>query len=97
MANFKIKVEALNPEMEVDENLKNGVECEGFFLCADQGKEQTVHIEHMSIMDIARHIAADTNLMQAAFIAHGIEEARLVKENRTKPKTSDLLVALLKQ
>lgn len=86
MANFRIKVEVLNPEMEVVEDLKNGVECEGFFLCADQGKEQTVHIEHMSVMDIAADIAADTNLMQAAFIAHGIEEARLMKEHTASPR-----------
>lgn len=99
MANFRIKVEALNPEMKVAEDLRNGLECDGFFMGLDRGDIDTSSIHNLSPVDMAIMIAKHTDLLEAAMIAHGMEEAQLMKKNRERemPKVPDLLAALLKQ
>lgn len=90
MANFRIKVEALNPDVKVQEAMLNGIECDGYFLCADDKDQRTVSIDNLNTIDIAIGIAKSTELLEAAMIAHGMEEARLMKKNRETP---DLAVA----
>lgn len=95
MANFRIKVEPLNPDVEVDEELMNGVECDGCFMGLDKGDAQHVVILRMSTVDMAMMIAQDTDLLEAAMIAHGMEEARLMRKNRESRNGADMLAKLI--
>lgn len=82
MANFRIKVEYLNPDMETNEELMNGLECDGFFMGLDRDDQVTTVIQQMTSVGVAVHIAKSTDLLEAAMIAHGMEEARLMRKNR---------------
>ena len=100
MANFRIKVEALNSKMNVDEELRNELECDGFFLVGhteqdNNTTEDTVAINMVNNFDMAIAIAKSEDLLEAAIIAQGIDEAARRKRDRKKPKAPDLLAALL--
>lgn len=95
MANFRIKVEPLNPDVEVNEELMNGLECDGCFMGLDKGDTQQVVILRMSTVDLAMQIGQDIDLLEAAMIAHGMEEARLMRKNRESQNGAALLAKLI--
>lgn len=77
MANrYKIKVELLEPGIEVSKEMQDGVECEGFTLIAMQGEdERSTAFEHVTIEEIARAIAGSAELSAASVIAKAYKEA----------------------
>ena len=95
MANYRIKVEPLNPDVEVAEELMNGVECDGCFMGLDRDDQDTTVIQHMATVGVAAHIAKSTDLLEAAMIAHGMEEARLMRKNRERQNGAALLAKLI--
>lgn len=101
MAKYKIKVEVLDPKEKVSEEMLAGFECDGFFMCAslkedDDTINNTVAIHDTDAIDMARGIFRSTELMEAAMIAHGMEEARLMKRARKGPKAVNLTDVLQK-
>ena len=101
MANFKIIVEPLNKDVEVVEELRNGLECDGYFLVGHSEltateTSDTVAINKVNRLDMAIAISKSDELLEAAMIARGLEEGRLMRKNRKKPNASDLLAAMLK-
>lgn len=95
MANFRIKVEYLNPDMKPSKELMNGIECDSFFMCLDRGDFSTTVIQHLTCVNMAAMIAKSTDLLEAAMIAHGMEEARLMRKNRESRNGADLLAKLI--
>lgn len=89
MANYRIKVEPigeLNEDMMPDDDLRMGVECDGFTIIADRYEEHgTVYVEHMSIIDIATTIASDAFMLKAAYIAKAMWESVELTEKRDNP------------
>jgi hypothetical protein len=93
MAKYRIRVEVLDPKEKVSEEMLAGWECDGFFMCAslkddDDTIDNTVAIHDTNAIDMAKAIFNSTELMGAAMIAHGMEEARLMKRNRKELKVS---------
>ena len=84
MAKYRIKVEVLDPNETIKDDLQAGVECDGFFLGMDTGDDNRSIISNLSIVDIAGIIAPDTKMLEAAIIARAIDEARLTREGREK-------------
>lgn len=82
MAKYRIKIEALDPNETIKEDLQAGVECDGFFLGLDLEDEIRSIIYNLSSIDIAGIIVPDTKLLEAAIIARAIDEGRLMRENR---------------
>lgn len=80
MAKYRIKIEALDPNETIKEDLQAGVECNGFFLGMNTGDDNRSIINNLSIVDIAGVIAPDTKLLEAAIIARAMDEARLTRE-----------------
>lgn len=95
MANFRINVEYLNPDMEADEQLVNGIECDGFFMGLDRGDISTAVIQHLTCVNMAIMIAKNTDMLEVAMIAHGMEEARLMRKNRESQNGAALLAKLI--
>ena len=79
MANYRIKVEPigeLNEDMMPDDDLRMGVECDGFTIIADRDEEHgTVYAAHLSITDIATIIAGNAFMLKAAYIAKAMRES----------------------
>lgn len=101
MANFKIIVEPLNKDVEVPEELLEGLECDGYFLVGHSELTatdtcNTVSLNEINRLDMAIAIANSDELLEAAMIARGIEEGRLMRKNRKTPNVSALLAAMLK-
>lgn len=101
MANFKIIVKPLNKDVEVPEELLNGLDCDGYFLVGHSElnateTSDTVTVNEISRLDMAIAIAKSDELLEAAMIARGIEEGRLMRKNRKKPNASYLLASMLK-
>ena len=92
MAKYRIKVEVLDPKEKVSEELLNGLECNGFFMGMMDDKEDdntlntTIAIHDTNTLDMAKAIYKSTGLMEAALIAQGLEQARLLKKSRNEPK-----------
>ena len=59
MAKYRIKIEALDPNETIKEDLQAGVECDGFFLGMDTGDDNRSIICNLSIVEIAGVIAPD--------------------------------------
>ena len=97
MAKYRIRVEVLDPKEKVSEELLNGWECDGFFMCASEENgdtiENTVVIHDTNTNDMARAIFKSTELMEASMIAHVMEEARLMKRDRKGPKAQAINLA----
>ena len=101
MANFKIIVEPLNTDVEVVEELRTGLECDSYFLVGHSEltateSSDTVSINEITRLDMAIAIAKSDELLEAAMIARGIEEGRLMRKNRKTPNVPALLAAMLK-
>lgn len=67
MANYRIKVERLNDEMEPIDELERGVEVDGFALLANvDEKHGMCAVQNMSILDISKVINGDKTIITAA-------------------------------
>lgn len=100
MANFKITVETLSPDVTVAEKLRNGLECDGFFLgglieTSKTTDVYTVSIYGLNTLNLATGITKSTDLLEAAIIARGMEEAHQMRAKRENAKAPNLLAALL--
>ena len=93
MANrYKVKVELLEPGIEVSKEMQDGVECEGFALIAMQGEdERSVALEHVTIEEIARAIAGSAELSAASVIARAYKEARSIMAKDKLRSLADML------
>lgn len=80
MANrYKVKVEVLEPGVEVSKEMQDGVECEGFALIAINGEnESSTAFEHVIIEEIALAIAGSAELSAASVIARAYKEAHSI-------------------
>ena len=70
-------------------------EMEGFVLFGKPAKAEacsTVVVQEMSINELAQHIAADNDLLQAAIIAKGMYEAYTAKEAMDRAKRLDKIM-----
>ena len=93
MSKYRIKIECLDDEnenKELQERTKDGVEVNGFAIIgvrSDDGNVTMLH--HLSIMDMAKSILSSSDLMQAAFIAKGLDDARAFRS-----RTANVLARL---
>lgn len=89
MNKYRIKVEAIHPEYEIDSRFKEGIECAGFLMVAfnENGKPKTEGLDGVSTSDLAFYIASGKDdggpvcniLLQAGEIAKGIIKAAELK------------------
>ena len=84
--NYRITVEPLTETGREDfpEELRC-MECEGFTLIATQEDGKTLAMQHMTNMQNAEAIAANTALFAASRIAAGIREARDIEAKDVSP------------
>lgn len=74
---YRIKVEPINGnDEELDAEYRLGIDCQGFTIIADQGESNNVGIYKMSLADIACSIRVDDTLLEAAYIAIGMDQGR---------------------
>lgn len=92
--NYRITIEPISDEARENfpEELRGGIECEGYALIADKGSKTEVNIQSMSNGDIAIGIANTPCLLASAHIAKAMQEAR---EIEMKSKTLSGLFAKL--
>jgi hypothetical protein len=70
MANYRIKVEVLNDNMERLEQLECGMDVEGFVILANVNNESAMScIMNMSRKDIADAIHGDRPIVEAALLS----------------------------
>ena len=70
MENYRIRVERLNDEVEISEELERGIEVDGFAFLADVDDDQVMNaIFHMSIMMIAKAMDGDEPFVRAALLS----------------------------
>lgn len=80
---YRIKIETINGnDEELRAEYRMGLDCEGFAIIGDYEDSAGVSIHKMSTMDIAHAIAVSDDLMQAAYIAIGIDMAKRSHEDR---------------
>ena len=76
---YRIKVESVDGmDLRLDEQYKNGIECDGFVIVAHDGEGSTVAIHHMNVLGIAEGIADSDELMAGAAIAEGIKKSKAI-------------------
>ena len=74
---YRIKIETINGnDEELRAEYRMGLDCEGFVIIGDREDDVDTSIHEMSTMDIAHAIAVSDELMQAAYIAIGIDNAK---------------------
>ena len=75
--NFRITIEPISEAGKKDfpEELRGGVECQGYVLIADQCGKTEVNVMHMSKSDIAIGISQTPLLLASAHIAKAMREA----------------------
>lgn len=66
MANYRIKVERLNDEVKLSEELERGVEVDGFAILAEDDDRVIQCVNHMSIMMMAQVIDGEGPFIRAA-------------------------------
>ena len=86
MAKYRIRIEALDPETDLNEVYRIGIECDGFCILTDNGDQSSVSIQEMSITDIADCIMGDAELRAAFAVAEGFEKARKIQEQAKSGK-----------
>ena len=87
---YRIRIECTDAEEQkrFDEELEDGVECDGFALIANKGKTKGSAILHdISMIDLACLIAGNEDLMEASIIAKAMDEAH---ERKVKSAGKDL-------
>ena len=76
MANYRIRVERLNDEVEISEELERGIEVDGFAFLADVDDDRVMQvINHMSIMMIAQAMDGAEEFITAAALSRMIAKA----------------------
>ena len=97
---YRIKVEVIGEPNEDDlkmlETAGEGFECYGFTLIGDNAEDTLTFIHGMSINEIARSIAPDDDLMQAAILAQGYFNTEMVMKEHMLRSMSDLLTKAIK-
>lgn len=78
MSNYRVKVEVLKPELEANEELLQGFECEGFTMIFDHGDGSTIAVQHMTTLDIAKGIASSPVIRAAAHLGNALREAKKI-------------------
>lgn len=91
MMKYRIKVDGVTPDVEVPEELRNGLECEGFFMSLDRDDIATTVIQGLNTVNMANMIAQNTDVLEAAIIAQGMEKARMMREARKMTMLKGLL------
>lgn len=80
---YRIKIETINGnDEELRAEYRMGLDCEGFTIIGDYEDGVGTSIHEMSTMDIARAIATSDELMQAAYIAIGLDNAKQSHDRR---------------
>lgn len=80
---YRIKIETINGNNEeLRAEYRMGIECEGFTIIGDNEEVTDVWIHKTSVMDIAEAILNSDELMQAAYIAIGLDNAKQSRDRR---------------
>lgn len=91
---YRIKIETINGnDEELRAEFRMGLDCEGFAIIGDREGRTDVSLHKMSTMDIAEAILASDELMQAAYIAIGLDNAKQ-SHDRRRMKTAALNINL---
>ena len=76
MANYRIRVERLNDEVEISEELERGIEVDGFAFLADVDDDRVMQvINHMSIMMMAQAMDGEEEFITAAALSRMFAKA----------------------
>ena len=75
MSRYIIRIESTDPSEELRAEYRIGMPCEGFAILSDAGDSVACSIENMSRLDMAQAIFADTDMLAASIIAHGLYES----------------------
>ena len=95
MSNYRIRVELLNPEVELPEEMKEGIYADGFCLYSDNEDTGTISVQHMTTLDMAKGIALHPMLRAASRLAEGLIEARKIeREGKAESLMDKLRIAL---
>jgi len=96
MYKYRIKVEAIGEaecKVMLDEELTEGIECNGFVILGDRDHKQGVAVKHdINDIDIAGLIAVDADMLGASLIAKAMKDAYELKK---KSRAGDLFGKLL--
>jgi hypothetical protein len=92
---YRIKVESLHPEYDVPEELKDGVEANGYMIVAfDENDNPLIHtLNGVSIMDLAKWLdvygeSSASDIVEAFMIAEGFKNARKHQDECERKKYS---------
>ena len=90
---YRIKVEVIGDEKdnETVNFLREGVECDGFAIIANEGKNGRTVIHDIGNIDLACIIAGSDELMGASVIAKALREARTITENKPSKILAEIL------
>ena len=76
---YRIKVESVDgTDLRLDEQYKDGIECDGFVIVAHDRTGNTVAIHHMNVLGIAQGMADSDELMAGAAIAEGLKKSKAI-------------------
>lgn len=92
MGKYRIRIEALNGNEELDQDYTDGIECDGFAVLAHQGDSCTAAIHDVNVDIISDMIAGSSQMMAASVLAKGKREAA---DMLRKDEMGDLLGKLL--
>ena len=95
---YKVRVEADNPDFNLDKRIQDGIDCRGFIaaLFDEEGSVRTLCVEGVSSMEIAYMMSDHSVFAESMALARGIIEARKIHdENEAKEHKLDLLRKIL--
>lgn len=99
MAKYRIRVEALDPAEELRAEFRMGMECEGFCIIEEHENGHHTAIHEMNMVDIARCMANNKELMESACIARGMlegrEAARKIREANIMSNLAERLAGMM--
>ena len=91
MNKYRIKVEALDGNKELNERYADGIECDGFVIIGHEDDGNTVAIEHLTIDDISSAIANNNILLASGVLAKAKNDVDgLCKRNDMEKKLRSL-------
>ncbi len=94
---YRIKIEVIGAEDEeckLDETMRE-VDCSGFAILFNQGDHTSTLLHNTSVIDIARALTGDGNMMAASLIAQAICEGRKYIRTERNP-LADLIKTMSK-
>lgn len=92
MGKYRIRIEALNRNEELEQDYTDGIECDGFAILAHQGDGCQVALHQVSIDTISDMIVSSNKMCAAGILAKAKRELRDVMR---KEKMDGLLDRLL--